>query len=472
MAVRINEFTFNLIAYNGNSKHILRDLQPYVCTYTECDVGDTLYASRTAWLEHERLAHCRVWQCYQHSTSTFDSQEAFLEHLSQEHTELSYVNAQQMAAFTNFTVADNRDRCPFCLRTDIASLSMHNHMAIHQEHIAAFTLSCYMSNHNGIKFTSSRARVDQQKRSSNLKLSESEVLNTLAGLHQEQKSISSEPREIVPASLDMIQAMGRGNNNKHDRTEMFSVADWVENIAQEGDHQVEKQPDATSVRSNKETQSDRNMVRSRPASNGSRELTIKPLYLERFVTDCKEKAVEILLRDCHDEKVEKEILHVLLDHLMTSSRKIYTGNTFVDQILEPPRTAMSRSAHSKSVFDNSITQNILILSLKEDGQIKESIASMKSAPIKYSIIGTHMFEEGGIAESVIEGTDEKRISILQRGSLDTLISIIVATYAELTWKRLGSTGDNTTHSTVFYLVPREFLNTDVVLGSLDLGKGK
>lgn len=40
-------------------EHVMNDLRPYVCTYSDCSQADKTYASRSAFLRHELSIHGR-----------------------------------------------------------------------------------------------------------------------------------------------------------------------------------------------------------------------------------------------------------------------------------------------------------------------------------------------------------------------------------------------------------------------------
>jgi hypothetical protein len=137
----------------------MHDLQPYVCTYRGCPSPGQLYGSRYAWLEHERLAHRRVWQClehtiecvktkdefgmptiqYENSGPIFNSKDLFEKHLV-EHGKLDSEQAQHLADFAESSSADDRQTCPFCLRHGPFVDGLAIHMAFHQEKMATFAL--------------------------------------------------------------------------------------------------------------------------------------------------------------------------------------------------------------------------------------------------------------------------------------------------------------------------------------------
>lgn len=42
--------------------HLLQDLQPYICTYPDCESSEQLFRSRREWAEHE-ASHRKAWRC-------------------------------------------------------------------------------------------------------------------------------------------------------------------------------------------------------------------------------------------------------------------------------------------------------------------------------------------------------------------------------------------------------------------------
>lgn len=230
--------------------------------------------------------------------------------------------------------------------------------------------------------------------------------------------------------------------------------------------------------------------------------TIRRHHLQRFVTDFKEKAVDILLRCCHDENIEKEIVDVLLEVPTSAANNPHTNNThlppaaktysnpqraapipsghhrqasngYVGPNEAPPSPPKTRSNQSKSISGRDSTENIVILSLTEEDEVKKSVAIMKLAQTNYSVIGEHMIKEGRIPGNNVEDIDEQWISIPKKGAPGSSVSVKVTSCAELTWKRMKPTRfmSQASHSTVFYLVAQELLDIDVLLGNADSGEG-
>ncbi|KAK2015893.1 hypothetical protein LZ32DRAFT_525673 [Colletotrichum eremochloae] len=109
-------------------EHILRDIQPYMCTYEECSDADALYASRSAWLAHEANAHRR-------------SEDSLLQHLEAEHGALlGPAQIHEVAKLSYTTTVDQRSVCPFCQSAGPFIKGLANHMAYHMEQLACFAV--------------------------------------------------------------------------------------------------------------------------------------------------------------------------------------------------------------------------------------------------------------------------------------------------------------------------------------------
>ncbi|EXJ78183.1 hypothetical protein A1O3_09344 [Capronia epimyces CBS 606.96] len=129
--------------------HILQDLQPYICTYDECKDGYHLYSSRTTWLEHERLGHRRVWQCFEHAEPKFWSKATLRHHLESEHGgDITEMQIQNLIEISELSVEDTRTTCPFCLLDGPFSSGFENHMSVHMRRFATFSVSRDISTHD------------------------------------------------------------------------------------------------------------------------------------------------------------------------------------------------------------------------------------------------------------------------------------------------------------------------------------
>lgn len=94
-------------------KHVIRDLEPYICTHASCTL-DT-FSSQNAWFEHELLMHRSRWTCPR-CPSYFETPGRLRTHLEQKHQD-SFSDRQIS------TVVESSKRlsehvaskeCPFC----------------------------------------------------------------------------------------------------------------------------------------------------------------------------------------------------------------------------------------------------------------------------------------------------------------------------------------------------------------------
>jgi len=95
-------------------RHVLGDLEPYVCTYPECDLRT--YKSEHAWFDHELRAHRRSRQCPKCNLVNLDSASALAQHMNHAHPET--MTEIQLPMTTHQIeqpiVSLRTTECPFC----------------------------------------------------------------------------------------------------------------------------------------------------------------------------------------------------------------------------------------------------------------------------------------------------------------------------------------------------------------------
>jgi serine/threonine protein kinase len=120
-------------------EHILEDLQPYVCTYDDCDLYDHFFDSRDAWFNHEVHHHRALWFCNTKGHPKFDLEGEFLSHMQEIH--------EQRIGGMRFSLIKNMFRhpteslkgtCNLCRRD---SEDLKSHLSEHLQRIALFALS-------------------------------------------------------------------------------------------------------------------------------------------------------------------------------------------------------------------------------------------------------------------------------------------------------------------------------------------
>ncbi|KAJ8064734.1 hypothetical protein OCU04_007052 [Sclerotinia nivalis] len=68
-------------------RHILRDIEPYVCLFDGCEKSIECFATVDDWITHMQWQHAVVWCCQVvgHESTIYHSEEDFKQHLRQEH---------------------------------------------------------------------------------------------------------------------------------------------------------------------------------------------------------------------------------------------------------------------------------------------------------------------------------------------------------------------------------------------------
>ncbi|KAG9195991.1 hypothetical protein G6011_01112 [Alternaria panax] len=122
--------------------HLLQDLQPYICTYRDCEHSEQFFRSRREWAEHE-ASHRKLWRCPEHVTALYSSRSSLENHLRQDH-DGSFPEDQIaiVAKIGETTAMDTRTECPICYApADTEGLGdLQNHIANHLERFATFAL--------------------------------------------------------------------------------------------------------------------------------------------------------------------------------------------------------------------------------------------------------------------------------------------------------------------------------------------
>lgn len=126
------------------SSHVLRDLQPYVCTYEDCDMFDHMFESRDAWFNHESELHRAEWSCNtcappfndHHSYLTFGTQKDFVRHMTQVHNLAESRLNWTLEAFRR-PISIVSGEC--CLCGQYAE-KLKSHLGRHMEQLALFAL--------------------------------------------------------------------------------------------------------------------------------------------------------------------------------------------------------------------------------------------------------------------------------------------------------------------------------------------
>ncbi|KAL8676616.1 MAG: hypothetical protein Q9186_006886 [Xanthomendoza sp. 1 TL-2023] len=125
-------------------RHILRDLQPYICTFGGCSQKDTLFERRRDWINHELHSHRTEWCCNAAGHSAYDSKDKFQDHMRREHIE--YVDEHQLDTLTKMVARPAvglKFPCPLSCSDQPLELTIDRleaHLGRHLEAISSFAL--------------------------------------------------------------------------------------------------------------------------------------------------------------------------------------------------------------------------------------------------------------------------------------------------------------------------------------------
>lgn len=133
-----------VIAKNSHSwtKHLFRDLQPYLCTFERCSRSDQSFESRHEWFDHELLVHRKEWFCSADCQLSFGLQREFEDHMRQSHSN-SFAEAQLPALVDMCQRPVDLDAetiCPLCDESMPSCTQLQRHLGYHMEELALFAL--------------------------------------------------------------------------------------------------------------------------------------------------------------------------------------------------------------------------------------------------------------------------------------------------------------------------------------------
>lgn len=119
-------------------KHVLSDLQPYVCTYSDCQLHDHFFENKNDWFHHESHTHRVEWFCNTVSHESFIDVEDFLDHMHTIHSE-PLDQAQLLSLHRGFQRPSNA-RSGTCTLCGKHASKMKSHLARHLEQLALFAI--------------------------------------------------------------------------------------------------------------------------------------------------------------------------------------------------------------------------------------------------------------------------------------------------------------------------------------------
>ncbi|KAI9773017.1 MAG: hypothetical protein M1839_002247 [Geoglossum umbratile] len=181
--------------------HVLRDLQPYICTFGNCILPGHMFGTRHEWFDHEARIHRAEWLCNECSAK-ISTRAGFENHMRLEHRE-SFADSQ-LPALVELCVRPMDKRatgtCPLCLKD---GQLLRSHLARHLRTLALFVLP-RASDEDGSAFKSDGAQVWG---------SEDDASSSSESQSDQMSEVSTEALKKAP-DLDP-EALGSATENLH-----------------------------------------------------------------------------------------------------------------------------------------------------------------------------------------------------------------------------------------------------------------
>ena len=224
-------------------------------------------------------------------------------------------------------------------------------------------------------------------------------------------------------------------------------------------------------------------------------------YVKQLVTDHPEKAVDILVRCCDDERIYSDIMTCLVQPSQGRDEALSPRNSLnitlappspmspVDSQhsgsprplhrlphhpissarpfapLSPPRTASSVTSHASR--DGAASPEYVFFFTSHGRVIDETLVRMRTAHIKHSVIRQDIVHNRHLLGSLNQ-LEPSYVSVTRSATPHARKEVQTSCSIELEWSRPHS---EMTHRTTFYLVSGDALDTDVLLGYDDSGEG-
>ncbi|OCL12400.1 hypothetical protein AOQ84DRAFT_437031 [Glonium stellatum] len=181
-------------------RHVLGDLEPYVCMFDNCTQADSLFPDRTSWLSHMQWEHSRQWRCtsQEHPPRIFDKEEDFDIHMKLDHqgsfTEVQISTLKHLNAIPSPITFNTCPLCNFRPSSDLeqsdslpqlsgfaaqqkkkktASDELANHIAAHLQSVAVRSLPWL---DDGADDASSALSASRKRRGSTISSGNEEVI--------------------------------------------------------------------------------------------------------------------------------------------------------------------------------------------------------------------------------------------------------------------------------------------------------
>ena len=119
-------------------RHVMCDLEPYVCTFENCARTNDMFESRKDWYNHEIQQHRLDYSCNVTDHEQYTDIREFRSHMDKEHN-VQFDDEQSQSQLSMFSRPTQRKSgiCPLCMES---TAQLKGHLARHLERIALFAL--------------------------------------------------------------------------------------------------------------------------------------------------------------------------------------------------------------------------------------------------------------------------------------------------------------------------------------------
>jgi hypothetical protein len=116
----------------------LADLQPYVCTFPDCELREYFFESRDDWFQHELQQHRYEWFCNDERHDSFHGVYGFFEHMEKAHqTSLDKSQIQTLERSFQRPLRSQSGDCSLCGKH---STELKHHLSRHLEQLSLFAI--------------------------------------------------------------------------------------------------------------------------------------------------------------------------------------------------------------------------------------------------------------------------------------------------------------------------------------------
>ncbi|KAF2821596.1 hypothetical protein CC86DRAFT_458774 [Ophiobolus disseminans] len=119
-------------------KHVLSDLQPYVCTFPDCSLHEHIFETQSEWFCHEAQFHRLTWSCNTAGHETFNETSNFLHHMRSAHQ--NCIRAEQLPALKHVFQRATSSPTGDCMLCGKASTCLRSHVSRHLKQLALFAI--------------------------------------------------------------------------------------------------------------------------------------------------------------------------------------------------------------------------------------------------------------------------------------------------------------------------------------------